>query len=517
MAVSFISVAGAVIVVAFAYVYWSGLGSRPKGLPPGPPTLPIIGNIHQLPTSQPHKQFQKWAKEYGPVFSLVLGTQILVVLSNDVAIKELFDKRSAIYSDRLEMYIGQTLCSGGYRFLMLRYGDNWRMFRKLGHQLLNARASKVYVPYQLLESKQLLYELLHQPDMFFESFRRYSNSLSTHIIYGWRTTKHDDPRLLQVFEGFYNFGLLAQTGAAAFADFFPVLRYLPDAMIPTKARARALHRKEMKMYLGLWLEAKRSIEAGTIKDCMCVDMAKQQEIEGFTDEQAAYILGSFLEAGSDTTAATLYGFVCALLLFPNVQKKAQQELDEVIGASRLPTLDDESSLPYIRACVKESLRWMPTAVLGGVPHATTREDVYMGYRIPAGAGVVNNVYAIHMDESRYPNPRTFDPERFLGDTQSAAEAALNPDPTARDHFVFGSGRRICLGMHIAERSLFIAISRMLWAFEFHPEKDSQGNDIMPDGETLTEGLSVHPKKFTTRIIPRDQARAKMIESEMRYD
>ncbi|KAI0468450.1 cytochrome P450 [Xylaria cf. heliscus] len=513
---SLLATAGA-ILLAFAYVHWSGLGKRPKDFPPGPPTLPIIGNIHQLPTSQPHKQFQKWAEEYGPVFSLILGTQVLIVLSSDVAIKELFDKRSAVYSDRLEMFIGQSLCSGGYRFLMLRYGDNWRMFRKLGHQLLNTHASKAYVPYQLLESKQLLYEMLHQPEMFFESFRRYSNSLSTHIIYGWRTINHDDPRLLQVFEGFHNFGVLAQTGAAAFADFFPLLRYLPDFMIPTKARAKALHKKEMKMYLDLWLEAKRSIKAGMCKECLCVDMVKQQAIEGFTDEQAAYIAGSFLEAGSDTTAATLYGFVCALLLFPEVQKKAHKELDEVIGSSRLPNLDDEFSLPYIRACVKESLRWMPTAVLGGVPHATVREDVYLGYRIPRGAGVVNNVYAIHMDESRYPRPRVFDPERFLGDTQSAAEAARNPDPKARDHFVFGSGRRICLGMHIAERSLFIAIARMMWAFDFCPEKDDHGNDILPDGETLTEGLSVHPQRFKALIIPRDAVRAQMIESEMRHE
>ncbi|KAI8948568.1 cytochrome P450 [Xylaria longipes] len=505
------------ILLAFAYLYWSGLGMRPKDFPPGPPTLPIIGNIHQLPTTQPHKQFQKWAEEYGPVFSLVLGTQVLVVLSSDVAIKELLDKRSAVYSDRLEMYIGQTLCSGGYRFLMLRYGDNWRMFRKLGHQLLNAHASKVYVPYQLLESKQLLYEMLHQPELFFESFRRYSNSLTTHIIYGYRTVKHDDPRLLQVFEGFHNFGLLAQTGTAAFADFFPLLRYLPDFMIPTKARAKALHLKEKKMYLDLWLEAKRSIEAGTCKRCMCVDMVKQQAVEGFTDEQAAYVTGSFLEAGSDTTAATLYGFICALLLFPEVQKRAQKELDDVIGSSRLPNLDNETSLPYIRACVKESLRWMPTAVLGGVPHATTRDDVYLGYRIPRGAGVVNNVYAIHMDESRYPNPRVFNPERFLSDTQSAAEAARNPNPKARDHFVFGSGRRICLGMHIAERSLFIAIARMMWAFEFHPEKDSQGNDVLPDGETLTEGLSVRPQRFKAQIVPRDADRAQMIGSGMSFE
>ncbi|KAI1326322.1 cytochrome P450 [Xylariaceae sp. FL0255] len=501
-------------VLVSVFKLLNGIGRRPKDFPPGPPTLPILGNIHQLPTSQPHKKFQRWAEEYGPIFSLILGTQVLIVLSSDVTIKELLDKRSATYSDRLEMYIGQTLCSGGYRFLMLPYGENWRMFRRIGHQLLNARASQVYVPYQILESKQLLHELLNKPEKFFGSFRRYSNSLSTNIIYGWRTVRQDDPRLLQVFEGFNNFGLLAQTGAAAFADFFPFLRNLPDFMIPTKARAKALHKKEMKMYLDLWLEAKKSIADGTSKDSLCVDMAKQQELEGFTDEQAAYIVGSWLEAGSDTTAATLYGFVCALLLFPEVQRKAQQELDLVIGTEHLPTLDDEPNLPYIRACVKESLRWMPTATLGGVPHATTRDDIYMGFRIPKGAGIVQNIYAIHMDPNRYHDPRTFMPERFLGDTQTAAEAARNPDPAKRDHFVFGSGRRICLGMHIAERSLFIAIARMLWAFDFLPEKDAAGQDILPDGETLTEGLSVHPTSFKARIIPRDSAKVKMIRAQM---
>jgi hypothetical protein len=113
------------------------IGRRDKDYPPGPPTIPILGNIHQvhyfssffhpyslltarqMPTRDAHLQFQKWAIEYGPIYSLMLGTRVLVVLSSDQAVKDLLDKRSAIYSDRLDMYIGQELCSGGLRFLMM--------------------------------------------------------------------------------------------------------------------------------------------------------------------------------------------------------------------------------------------------------------------------------------------------------------------------------------------------------------------------------------------------------------
>jgi cytochrome P450 len=98
-----------------------------------------------------------------------------------------------------------------------------------------------------------------------------------------------------------------------------------------------------------------------------------------------------LEAGSDTTSGILTGFIQAMLVFPEVLEKSQEEIDRVIGPDRMPTMDDIPDLPYIRACVKESLRWMPTVILG-VPHAVLKEDFYMGYRIPEGATIINNVW-----------------------------------------------------------------------------------------------------------------------------
>jgi cytochrome P450 len=440
-----------------------------------------------MPSRDAHIQFQKWAQEYGPVYSLILGTKTLIVLSSDVAVKDLLDKRSGIYSDRQDMYIGQTLCSGGLRFLMMQYSNKWRMIRKMMHQLLNVQAAQSYVPYQVLENKQMLYGMLQQPNHFLEHIRRYSNSLTTSMTFGWRTPTFEDPKMKQLFDGFSEFAVINQTGTAALIDFFPPLRWLPSFILPTQARARHLHEVEKKLYVGHWLNAKNSIKNGTARPCFCVNMAKIQEKEGFSDDQAGYISGTLLEAGSDTTSSTLYGFVQAMLVFPEVQKKAQEQIDKVVGSDRLPTMEDESNLQYIRGCVKETLRWMPTTILGAVPHAVTKDDEYMGYLIPKGAGVMNNVYAIHMDPERHPDPRRFDPDRYSEDSQTAADAASNPEASKRDHFTFGAGRRICQGMHVAERSLFLGMSRMLWAFDIEPATDKEGNKIIPDTDKYTQG------------------------------
>lgn len=466
-----------------------------------------------MPTRDAHLQFQKWAKEYGPVYSLILGTKTLIVLSSDEAVKDLLDKRSAIYSDRQDMYIGQTLCSGGLRFLMMRYGPTWRMVRKMCHNLLNVSAAKSYVPYQSLENKQMLYEMLLQPELFLNNIRRYSNSLTTSMVFGWRTTTHDDPKLMQLFEGFNEFAVINQTGTAALIDFFPVLRLLPDFILPTQARAKELHRVEKDLYKGHYLTCKQAIKDGTAKPCFCVDLARQQEQEGFSDDLAAYISGTLLEAGSDTTSSTLYGFVQAMVLFPDVQKKAQEEIDRVVGQGRVPDMDDEPKMQYVRGCIKESLRWMPTTPLGAVPHAVTKDDEYMGYKIPQGAGVMNNAYTINMDPIRNPEPRRFEPLRYKDDTQSLADSAANPDGTKRDQFTFGAGRRICQGMHVAERSLFLGVSRLLWAFDITPAKDASGKDILPDPEKLTQGFVCMPEPYQATIKPRSAHKAELIKKE----
>lgn len=256
---------------------------------------------------------------------------------------------------------------------------------------------------------------------------------------------------------------------------------------------------------------------------------RAQEKEGFSDTAASYISGSLLEAGSDTTAATLYAFIQAILVWPEVLKKAQEEVDRVVGGDRLPTLEDYPNMPYIRCCIKESIRWMPTVILG-VPHAAIKDDWYEGYRIPAGATILNNVWyvtipcsvvccslltsnrAIHMNPRRSPEPRRFNPERFADDHTSLFESATG-DATKRDNYVFGAGRRLCQGIHIAERSLFYGISRLVWGFNFRPTISEEGQAMTYDVDDLVGGITVEPRQFSCRIEARSARAADIIRQE----
>jgi len=117
-------------VIVLSIFLWrlSKVGRRPSNYPPGPPTLPLIGNLHQMPHRNAHLQFQKWAETYGPVYSLMLGRKVAIVLSSDTAVKDLLDKRSAIYSGRPEMYMAQNIMSGNLRplFMVQIFSSSWK-------------------------------------------------------------------------------------------------------------------------------------------------------------------------------------------------------------------------------------------------------------------------------------------------------------------------------------------------------------------------------------------------------
>ena len=243
-------------------------------------------------------------------------------------------------------------------------------------------------------------------------------------------------------------------------------------------------------------------------------MARQQLELGLGDDQAGYMSDTLLEAGADTTSSTLHGFIQAMVLFPEVQKRAQEHIDRIVGPHRMPDKDDEPKLQYIRGCVKGSLRWMPTTILG-FPQALIRDDDYMGYRLSKGAVVIANKYTIHMDPLRHHEPHSFNPDRYQNDFQTAAEAAANPDASRRDHFGFGICRRVCQGMHTAERSLFLAMSRLLWAFDIEPALDSNNTKIMPDPDKYTQGFLVELEPFPAKITPRSTERMKWIQREWR--
>ncbi|KAI0868103.1 cytochrome P450 [Hypoxylon argillaceum] len=491
------------LTLSWLAIRFRNLGHRPKGYPPGPPTLPIIGNIHQIPKTKIHVQFEKWAKEYGPVFSLVLGANVVIVLSSDMAVNDLLEKRSAIYSSRPSFYLSQQIGSGGMRWTLMEYGERWRKLRKVGHSALNINTSQNYVPYQDLESVQMLAGFLDKPADFIAHIERTTMSLITQVIFGFRTHTLDHEYTKQVFKNVHLIGKLAHS--AAIVDNFPFLKNLPNVMLPARQLAQDHFKNEKEFLVNVWKRAKEAVKAGGGNPCLADELYKAQQIEKWDDSIAAYACITIQEAAADTSTVSILNFIKAMILHPEVQRRGQEEVDQAFGDS-LPSLDDAINLPYVQACVKETLRWLPATPLS-LPHCVTQDDEYLGYKIPKGATVIANVWGLHRDADRYPDPAVFDPTRF---SDSKGLASESYDGTKRDHYGFGFGRRVCPGQHIAERTVLFSVSRLLWAFNFNKAVDDFGNEILPPRDTFADGVVAVPPPFQANITCRSAERAKAI-------
>ncbi|KAJ3474624.1 hypothetical protein NLI96_g12357 [Meripilus lineatus] len=197
-------------------------------------------------------------------------------------------------------------------------------------------------------------------------------------------------------------------------------------------------------------------------------------------------------AGAETTCGSLEVFFLAMVLHPEAQHKAHQELDTVLGHGQLPTFGDRDSLPFLECLVQEVLRWHPAAPSAAL-HRLMQDDVYNGMFIPKGSVVIPNIGYMMRDEKVYHEADVFKPERFLAKPDGSGE----PLPRA----TFGFGRRICPGRHLAVSELWIAIASILAVFDILPVQDDQGNDVLPK-EEFHHGLTSHPKPFQCRIRPR---------------
>ncbi|KAJ4365626.1 hypothetical protein N0V83_008246 [Neocucurbitaria cava] len=481
---------------------------RRRKLPPGPKGLPFVGNLFDFADTEAQRsKVIDWHKQYGDVFYTKIGGTDYIWLSSPKAVKDLMDKRSSIYSSRSSAPLAQDVASAGRRQLFMPYGPRWRSIRKHSHDLLNLRASVKYQPVQDYESKVLLKELMESPDDFLLINRRYSASVIMLVTYGYRIPSFDDPLIKRIYGVLDRFTDMTAPGAHAI-DSFPSLASLPQWMLGNwRSFGQNIFKEDSAVYLDLWNRLKRETDAGTARDCFTKtfylnDPAKS----GIDDLAAAYTCGGLIEAGSETTGTTLNNFVLCMVVFPEAQKKAQEELDRVVGYDRLPTWEDEDKLPYVRGLIKEVLRWRPVNKFG-MPHATSEDDWYEGYFIPKGSVAVLNWWAIHYDPDHYSDPAAFDPSRFLSHTASAAHYMNSADPNDRDHFTYGAGRRACPGIHVAERSLFINVARVLWGFNLNKKKGVEvTTEMMP-------GFFSVPKAFECDIKPRSERHAELMKRE----
>jgi cytochrome P450 len=362
-------------------------------LPPGPKGWPVIGSMMLLADTDRMMSIAKdWADQYGDIFYTKVGFSHFIWLSSPSVVKELMDKRGAIYSSRPQSPM-INMVSNNERVNFLPYGDKWRSIRNILQSALNLQTSSTYKPVQDFESKQAAWEILHakSDEDFSDINRRYSTSTIMVITYGQRVPSLSDPTYRDILKIVRHFSLATAPGGWMI-DTVPMLaNVIPQFMLQNwKTVARQWYKEDSDIYISMYNKLMRDIKSGVAPDCFLKDMAREKlQKDSISDMTAAFAAGALIEAGSDATTTALNNVILACLLWPDIVTGAHEELDRVVGQERMPEFSDEPNLPYIRAMAKETLRWRASNKIGPA-HATTQDDWYNGYFIPKGSVVVLN-------------------------------------------------------------------------------------------------------------------------------
>ncbi|KAK7440646.1 hypothetical protein VKT23_016995 [Stygiomarasmius scandens] len=484
--------------------------SKRLPLPPGPKKLPLIGNLLDMPTTFEWEQYDKWCKELNtPILHLsVAGTSIVVMNTAEVA-EDLLDKHSVIHSNRPRLVMVNELMGWNFSFGLMEYGDEWRAQRKLFQQEFSPIASERFQPLETQVAHQFLVRMLEQPEDFVLHIRHLAASTILGIAYGIDVLPSNDPYVEAAENALESLGLGIAPGAFL-VESIPLLKYVPEWMPGAGFKRKA---KEWAKYSRIMREmpfdaAKEEIDKGTAKPSFTSYLLESLEaLEGLDKKEKEKLVQStaatMYTGATDSTVSVLSTFILAMLANPEAQRLAQEQIDSVVPPGEMPKFSDMDRLPYVSAIVKETLRWQNVTPLG-IPHASTEEDVYMGYRVPKGSIMVANIWAILHNENTYPDPHSFKPERFLG-----RDGKINPDIKDPDTVLFGFGRRICPGRFMGYSSIWISVASMLATLHFSKPTDKDGNIIQPTYEYVSS-LACVPAPFKVSIEPRSKQVEEMI-------
>ncbi|KIJ26837.1 hypothetical protein M422DRAFT_785117 [Sphaerobolus stellatus SS14] len=443
------------------------------------------------------------------VYYRVFGQGILA-LGSVKRCHDLFDKRSSIYSSRPENIMLNKLSGWNFALGSLSYGISWRKHRRAFQQYFNANVVLNYRPVQLKSAHGLLRQLLKSPDAALtQTLRSSFAEIIMEVVYGYKVAPMDDP-YIKITECAVTALLQATKPGKFLDDTFPFLQYIPS-WVPGagfKKLAEQWRVATMAMVEDPFDWTKSEITRGTAKPSIVASMLQKISDQPDSDRNEFERImknaaGIAFAGGTDTTIAAVTCFFLAMAMFPEVQKKAQREIDSVIGTHRLPDFSDRDSLPYINAIIKEAMRWQTIVPING-PHFTTEDDFYEGYFIPKGTIVLGCTWTILHDPAIYEDPHEFKPERFIKDGKF--------DSTILDPYVgiFGYGRRICPGRYFADDTAYIMIASILATFNISAPLDEMGRPktLVCD---MQDGLVSHPRPFDCVIKSRSSVAMELIQ------
>ncbi|PYH48073.1 cytochrome P450 [Aspergillus saccharolyticus JOP 1030-1] len=500
--------------------------SRPSApLPPGPKGKPIIGNLADLPPPemQEWRHWLQFKERYGPISSLTILGQTIVIL-NDVRMAfDLLEKRSNIYSSRPRLTFAGEIVGWNDALGMQTYSHQFRAYRKVMHRVLGSKHTTArFNSLQEMEVRRFLKRMLDRPEDLIQHIRTEAGAVILKIAYGYTIEPHGrDPLVDLVNEAMDQFSIAGSPGRWL-VDTIPLclffcqtqpcdislltfettyaVKHLP-AWFPGASFKRtglAWNRTLLTTIEKPYQFVRQQMQRGKYTPSYVSSLLKGRDLNTLTPEEEHIIkwtAGSLYTAGADTTVSVLSIFFLAMALHPEIQDKAYEELERVVGRARLPTFADREHLPYIEAIVKESLRWHPIAPTG-IPHECTQDDIYEGYLIPKGSIIIPHIWQMAQDPASYPNPTVFNPMRFL----SPETSQMDPH-----HLAFGFGRRICPGRLLADNTIFLTIAQSLAVFRFLPRDDAEGLRA-----EFAPGVVSHPLPYALKVEVRGEEQRKVV-------
>ncbi|ETW81164.1 cytochrome P450 monooxygenase 6 [Heterobasidion irregulare TC 32-1] len=472
--------------------------ASPLPLPPGPSPLPFLGNVLDMPRKREWETFSRWHKAYGDIVFVSLVGRPMIILNSFEATTELLDDRSTTYSDRPRFPL-IDLIDHEFNFGFMAFGQQWKTNRRLFSNQYNKNTVHTFEHAFRASVSTLLRNLLRDPESFADHLRLHAGQVILDVTYGVTVTSREDP-LIRIAEAVMDATSVAISPAMWVLNPIPILQSLPTWLGGENLSRRLRQwQKDIRDLQDVPFErVKASLVTRDVRPSFTSILLQEDdsaEQENMIRQCAAVAYG----AASDTTVAAAVVFFLTMALYPDVQKKAQAEIDRVVGSDRLPNYTDQGELPYVTAVLKEVQEIFN--FLPGLPHMTTKDDEYIGYRIPAGSIVVGNIWGMLHDPRMYPDPSVFDPERYLH--AGRLDCSTN-DPS---RIAFGFGRRSCPGKNFAETSLWLLVAQCLAVYSISPADEKAAHNL-----DFTSGAISHPIPFPCIIRPRSESARMLLEN-----
>ncbi|XP_008791304.2 flavonoid 3'-monooxygenase CYP75B137-like [Phoenix dactylifera] len=496
------------LLLSYLLYYYFFSKERTKGsrapLPPGPRGWPVLGNLPQL-GPKPHHTLHALSRAHGPLFRLRLGSVDVVVAASAAVAAQFLRAHDANFSNRPPNSGAEHIAYNYQDLVFAPYGPGWRARRKLLNvHLFSGKALEDLRPVREGELALLVRALRDRAganelvDLGRAANKCATNALARAMV-GRRVFQEEEDEKAAEFENMV-VELMRLAGVFNVGDFVPGIGWLD--LQGVVRRMKELHRRYDGFLDGLIAAHRRAAEGGGGggKDLLSVLLGLKDEDLDFdgegaklTDTDIKALLLNLFTAGTDTTSSTVEWALSELVKHPDILRKAQLELDSVVGGDRLVSESDLPNLPFMQAIIKETFRLHPSTPLS-LPRMAAEECEVAGYCIPKGATLLVNVWAIARDPAVWRDPLEFRPARFLPDG-----GCEGMDVKGNDFGIipFGAGRRICAGMSLGIRMVQFMTATLAHAFHWDlPEGQMPEKLDMEEAYGLTlqraTPLMVHP-------------------------